>query len=648
VKLRSKINLALLVTFVIIAGIYSVILLPFEMKRHDTMIEKIMLSLVSIVEQKKEEIANEISNLQKEALRLSLNDLLEVKDIVSINTYLQDGKLLVTTEKSPPSDLSPSEQKMTMDGHFFVEETWREQPVLTYQVSIDVIGKHVGYMKIHTTLLDLKHNERFTLIIFTALLLTVLVVIYGLLNTLLMRSVLRPVYLLKNSMKHIQKSMVGEQDDFVAQYEAEKIEQTFNQISSDLTKAYDSQDEIGSLARSFKQMVSALQTAYSTIQKAEAKYRGIFENAGEGLFQVTPQGNFISANPSAARILAYDSPNDLITSIIDITDQLFVNIEDHAEFAELFRTQRRVSGLEKRFRRKDGSVFWGSVSVMRVCDENGETRYYEGSFIDITERKEKERAEKDCEAADEALFGLQADVESKKPVLPREREAPPLPVKTVPDHCATDEPDLPISLPGFDIEAGIARVVGNKRLYLDLLLKLAQNYHEVDKDIKKAIQASDLEEAAKLAHKVKGMAGNLGADALQKAAFNLETVLSEALTDEINNYVTIFSEVLDQVVTSVRDLENGLKGGKTEFSDAQDTPVDVETVRPLLKRIADLIVSDYGEAINQIDHLKHLLGHSEAKNEFGQLELYLDEFNDSEALNCLHRIAEKLNIALGG
>jgi CheY-like chemotaxis protein/nitrogen-specific signal transduction histidine kinase len=231
-------------------------------------------------------------------------------------------------------------------------------------------------------------------------------------------------------------------------------------------------------------------------------------------------------------------------------------------------------------------------------------------------------------------------------IEPREREAPPLSIKRAPDSGA-DETGLPIYLPGFDIQAGIARVAGNKRLYLDLLIKLAKNYHCIDKDIKKAVQSSDFEEAAKLAHKVKGMAGNLGADALQKAAFNLETVLSEALTDEFTDYLTVFSEVLNQVVTSVCDLENELKSDETDSLNAEATPVDIEKVKPLLNRIANLIVSDYGEAINQTDNLRGILGKSEVKDEFGKLELYLEEFNDTEALNCLHRIAEKLNIVLG-
>ncbi|MDM8556422.1 response regulator [Desulfococcaceae bacterium HSG7] len=1143
-KLRLKINLAFLVTFVIIAGIYGAILYPFEMKRHNAMIEQIKVSLISIVEQKKEDIANEIFILQKEALKLSLDDLLEFKDVVSVSVYSPDGKLIATTEDTSPSDLPQSEMTIIENGLFFVKEVWQNQPVLTYRNSIDVISKKVGLLKLRTTLNELERSQRLTFLIFTALLLTILVVIYGLLNTLLMRSVLRPVYLLNNSMQHIQKSLAGEQDNFMRQYEAEKIEQTFNLMSADLNKYYNSQDEIGTMAQSFKKMNAALKVAYSAIQKAEENYRGIFENAVEGIFQITPQGRFISANPSLARIMGYDSPGDLIKSVTDLALQCYADKKDYTELSEQIRLQGRVSGFEKQFRRKDGSVFWGTISVIRVSDENGETRYYEGSFIDITQRKEKERAEKEREAAEsatqakseflasmsheirtpmnaiigltelalkthldakqkdylkkvslsaksllgiindildfskieagklnletapfflpkvldkltsvfyiktaekgiellthfdedvpwhligdalrleqvlinlvnnaikftdhgeilisldlikktsdrvrirfsvsdtgvgipadkisglfqsfqqadtsttrkyggtglglaickqlaelmqghigvesesgkgstfyfEAEFDLQTDVEEEKPVPPpdlaclhvlvaennpvsskvinhmlksllfettsvtsgeevlehlkdadkhydlsimawmlkgmdgitastmlkndtklahtpiimmsaydsdgtlarqseqigvnafltkplnpstlfdtimdvfgyeglakyrrekttapdvgkmegirgalillaedneinqqvavellesvgllvdiatngqeavdaegkkeydavlmdiqmpvmdgheatqaiiktgsrvpiiamtahamsgekgkclklgmkdyvtkpidtnqlfntlirhiepREREIPPLPIKTAPDHSETDETDLPISLPGFDIEAGIARVAGNKQLYQDLLLKLAQNYHDIDKDIKKAVQSSDLEEAAKLAHKIKGMAGNLGADALQKAAFNLETVLSEELTDELNHYLNIFSEVLDQVVTSVRALEDELKDGDTDSSDAEDTPVDIEEVRPLLNRIADLMVSDYGEAINQINNLKRILGKSEVKEEFGKLETYLEEFNDAEALNCLNRIAEKLNIVLG-
>jgi len=1092
VKLRLKINLAFLVTFTIIAGIYGSILYPFEMQRHNAMLETIKFSLVSIVEQKKETLANEIFSSQKEALKLSLDDLHKFKDIVSVSVYLPDGKLFAATEDPSPSGLSPSEMQIIEDGRSFVSETWRGQPVLTYRISIEVISQKIGFLKLRTTLIELERSRRHTFLIFTALLLTILVVIYGLLNTLLMRSVFRPVFLLNNSMQYIQKSLVREQDTFDVQNKAndvrnkaKKIELAFDLMSADLNKYYDSKDEIGTMAQSFKQMIAALKAAYSAIQKAEKKYRGIFENAIEGIFQIAPPGRIISANPSLARILGYDSPDDLMTSVTDIPRQCYANPEDHAQLYEQIRMQGRISGLEKQFRRQDGIIFWGSLSLIRVSDQNDKTRYYEGSVIDITERKEKEQAEKERKAAEvatrakseflasmsheirtpmnaiigltelalkthldakqkdylkkvslsansllgiindildfskieagklhletapfflpkvldkltsilyiktaekgiellthfdedtpwyligdalrleqvlinlvnnaikftdhgeiliriklvkktsdhvrirfsvsdtgigihpdkisrlfqsfqqadssttrkyggtglglaickrltelmqghisaeselgkgstfffEARFGLQKDVEEEKPIPPPdlaglhvlvaennpisckiiknilnslsfettsvvsgeeilahlrdpdkhydltimawllkgmdgiktsaiikndpaiahtplimmsaydsdgtlasqsehigvnafllkpvnpstlfdtimdvfgykglvkyrrektihpdadkmagirgaqillaedneinqqvavevlesaglivdvvvngreavnavaqkaydavlmdiqmpkmdgyeatkaivktgqavpiiamtahamagekekclkigmtdyvtkpidtnrlfnaliqhinpgEREVSPLSVKRPKDHMGTAEINLPIFLPGFDIEAGIARVAGNKQLYWDLLKKLAQKYHQVDKEIKKAIQLSDLEEAAKLAHKIKGMAGNLGADALQKAAANLETVLSEALTGELNKYLTVFSEVLEQVVTSIRNLENELEDDETDSSDTEDIPADIEKVKPFKTHIREL------------------------------------------------------------
>src|ERR671916_9001 len=72
-------------------------------------------------------------------------------------------------------------------------------------------------------------------------------------------------------------------------------------------------------------------------RRAEEKYRGIFENAVEGIFQTTVEGRFITANPALARMLGYDSPEELLAAISDIAEQLYTDPERRAEFDRLMR-----------------------------------------------------------------------------------------------------------------------------------------------------------------------------------------------------------------------------------------------------------------------------------------------------------------------
>ena len=132
--------------------------------------------------------------------------------------------------------------------------------------------------------------------------------------------------------------------------------------------------------------------AEDALREAERKYREIFENAGEGIFQSTPDGRYISANPALARMHGFDSPEDLIRSRDDISRQVYVDSTRREEFKRLVEEQGIIRGFEHQVSRKDGSKIWISVNARAVRDEGGAIRYYEGTAQDINERKQAEEA----------------------------------------------------------------------------------------------------------------------------------------------------------------------------------------------------------------------------------------------------------------
>ena len=130
---------------------------------------------------------------------------------------------------------------------------------------------------------------------------------------------------------------------------------------------------------------------YNQLRQAEEKYRSIFENAVEGIFQSTPDGCFITANPALARILGYETPDELIETVTNIGQQLYVEPREHVELLLLLEERGSVSGYESRFHRKDGRVIWVSRSTRIARNEAG-ALYHEGTLEDITERKRSEEA----------------------------------------------------------------------------------------------------------------------------------------------------------------------------------------------------------------------------------------------------------------
>ncbi|HET6459642.1 MAG TPA: PAS domain S-box protein, partial [Syntrophales bacterium] len=130
--------------------------------------------------------------------------------------------------------------------------------------------------------------------------------------------------------------------------------------------------------------------AEEALKKSEERYRSIFENAQEGIFQTTVEGRFLTANSAMATLLGYDSPEDLKTTVTDISKQLYVNPEDRKLMLKMIEEQGSVRRFETQFYRKNGSIVWMSVNLQAARDEGDHVIYYEGFNEDITERKKAE------------------------------------------------------------------------------------------------------------------------------------------------------------------------------------------------------------------------------------------------------------------
>ncbi|MEG4487312.1 PAS domain-containing sensor histidine kinase [Microcoleus sp. D2_18a_B4] len=135
-----------------------------------------------------------------------------------------------------------------------------------------------------------------------------------------------------------------------------------------------------------------LESAYQQLEAAEAKYRSIFENAGEGIFQSTPDGRYITANPALARIYGCDSPEEVTAKFTDIERQLYVDPARRNEFLRSIEKSGTVSDFESKIYRSDGSIVWISEKARAVRDSSGAVLYYEGLIEDITQRKQAQES----------------------------------------------------------------------------------------------------------------------------------------------------------------------------------------------------------------------------------------------------------------
>ncbi len=127
--------------------------------------------------------------------------------------------------------------------------------------------------------------------------------------------------------------------------------------------------------------------AGEALRAAEAKFRSIFENAVEGIFQTSPDGHYLAANPALARIYGYDTVRDLEQGLTDISSQLYVDPNRRGEFMRALEQHDEVRDFISQVYRKDGSTIWISENCRAVRDPTGTLLYFEGTVEDISDRK---------------------------------------------------------------------------------------------------------------------------------------------------------------------------------------------------------------------------------------------------------------------
>ncbi|MFO0919785.1 MAG: ammonium transporter [Planctomycetaceae bacterium] len=167
--------------------------------------------------------------------------------------------------------------------------------------------------------------------------------------------------------------------------------------------------EVGQIAQEYNRIlkrvtaeIEAHEQAGEALRAAEEKYRSIFDNTIEGIFQSTLEGKYLSANAALAKIYGYDSPKQLMDELSNIEQQLYLDPQRRSQFARIMQEQDRVQNFESQVRRRDGRVIWISENARVVRDPSGRPLYYEGTIEDITERVATSQLLQEKEAAEAA------------------------------------------------------------------------------------------------------------------------------------------------------------------------------------------------------------------------------------------------------
>ncbi|OUR79448.1 hypothetical protein A9Q83_03315 [Alphaproteobacteria bacterium 46_93_T64] len=167
-------------------------------------------------------------------------------------------------------------------------------------------------------------------------------------------------------------------------------------------------------------VLALIYTAYRRYQFGRAlnetklQYQRLYENVNEGVFQFDMTGNLLASNPALARLLGYESSDELINSVKNVADEVYVNDKMPRKHLKMLSAGTALSNEVHRWRRKDGSLVWGAISAHTVYSEKGKPHHIEGTFTDMNDRviaelglrKAKETAELANRAKSEFLANM--------------------------------------------------------------------------------------------------------------------------------------------------------------------------------------------------------------------------------------------------
>ena len=205
---------------------------------------------------------------------------------------------------------------------------------------------------------------------------------------------------------------------------------------------------------------------------------------------------------------------------------------------------------------------------------------------------------------------------------------------------AETSPEVSLKIAGLDTVAGIARVGGNLKIYTNILKKFRSHHADAAKEIKEAVEKADFESAERIAHTIKGVAGNIGANAIFKIAVELDALLKKAQENKEVANASRLETLLNELATTTTSLISEINtsecvAGEKEEGDKKE--VDPAKFAELTAKLAELLEDDDSEAQECLEELMAMANHPELK----EMSEMVGDYEFEEALELLQEFVKK-------
>ncbi len=244
--------------------------------------------LDAVFQQNRTNLANEIFTKNKEALLYSISEIKKVKDISHIYAYDDDGRLLLSDDNTGSDYLSESEAQDLVKKFSFYEMSKNGIPFAVYANGVKYLGECPGYVKIFYDLREFKKDLFLNKINFIAQLSVTFLILFGVLNLFLFKSVIRPASALRDAIKKVSEGSLGEKADIT------------------------SRDEIGQMAGDFNKMSSMLQKQHKDLLASREMLQLVIDNIPQMIFWKDNGSIFLGCNKNFAKSININEPEDII------------------------------------------------------------------------------------------------------------------------------------------------------------------------------------------------------------------------------------------------------------------------------------------------------------------------------------------------
>ncbi len=297
--LRQKVNVAILITFLLIAAIFIVIQLPFQQRSMQSAMKQNEMLLKSIVDRDQEPLANEIFEDRRRAMAIRLVQMSKVDGILNIAVYDKTGKLLVNQGKNPDkSGLSPENLPQNPASSLIRQDQLAGTKILIFVQAIEVVQELIGFIRIDYSLAEIERQQRQSYLIFGGLLGSIFIVMLVLLNYILSRVVIHPISSLRDAMLRMKSGALGDQVEVKSQDEIGDLTTAFNRMSVDLADSY---RQIESQNHDLRESEMRLSDERERLAQMRVYLKNIFDSMPSILVAVGETGVVVEWNEAACR-----------------------------------------------------------------------------------------------------------------------------------------------------------------------------------------------------------------------------------------------------------------------------------------------------------------------------------------------------------